>query len=50
MPIDTLLLSLAICGVFALFAAVVAWADYTTTRHLKNKAAEPETDRLTKAA
>ena len=50
MPIDTLLLSLAICFVFALFAVVLAWADYTTTRHGKNKAAESKPDSLTKAA
>jgi hypothetical protein len=50
MPIDALLLSLAIFCVFALFAAVVAWVDYTTTRHIKNAAAKSKTDPLKTAA
>jgi hypothetical protein len=31
MPIDALLLSLAICFVFALFAVILAWTDHSTT-------------------
>jgi hypothetical protein len=31
MPTDVLLLSLAICGVFTLFAAVLAWVDHSTS-------------------
>jgi len=50
MPIDALLLSLFICGVFALFAVVVAWTDYTTTRHRKNETAKSNTDPLKKVA
>jgi hypothetical protein len=31
MPFDALILSLAICCVFALFAGVLAWVDHTTS-------------------
>jgi hypothetical protein len=37
MPADTLLLSLAICAVFALFAGVLMWADLTTSRWMRNR-------------
>jgi len=50
MPIDTLLLSLLICCVFALFAVASAWADYTTTRQRKNEAAKSKTDPFKKTA
>ena len=51
MPIDALLLSLAVCFVFAVFAVVVAWTDYkTTTRHRRYEAVESKTNRAKKAA
>ena len=31
MPTDSLIVALAVCGVFVLFGAVVAWIDYSTT-------------------
>jgi len=31
MPTDSLIVALAVCGVFLLFGAVVAWIDYSTT-------------------
>jgi hypothetical protein len=40
MPIDSLLLSIAVCFVFLLFAIVVAWFDHSTTQWLRAKAAE----------
>ena len=54
MPTDALLLSIAICLVFALFAAVLAWLDHSTTAWLRAKRAEkatsPEAQSLKKAA
>ena len=40
MPTDALLLSIVISCVFALFAAVLAWLDHTTTAWVRAKAAE----------
>ena len=37
MPADALLLSIFIVAVFAVFAGVVAWADYTTTNWQRSK-------------
>lgn len=31
MPTDSLVVAIAVCGVFLLFGAVVAWIDYSTT-------------------
>jgi hypothetical protein len=42
MPTDSLLLSVAICFVFLLFAIVVAWVDHSTTKWLRAKAAEKQ--------
>ena len=39
MPADALLLSIFIVAVFAFFAVVVAWTDYTTTKWQKSKTA-----------
>jgi uncharacterized SAM-binding protein YcdF (DUF218 family) len=38
MPTDSLLLSIAICGVFLIFAAVLAWIDHRTTRWQHSRA------------
>jgi hypothetical protein len=43
MPTDALLLSIAICLVFALFAAVLAWLDHSTTAWLRARQAEKAT-------
>jgi hypothetical protein len=40
MPSDALLLSLVICIVFALFAIILAWTDYSTTAWQKNRLAK----------
>jgi hypothetical protein len=37
MPADTLLLSLLICAVFAIFAVVLIWADLTTSRWIRSR-------------
>jgi hypothetical protein len=37
MPLDSLLLSIAVCGTFLLFAAVLAWTDHHTTRWQRDK-------------
>jgi hypothetical protein len=38
MPTDSLLLSIAICGVFLLFAAVLAVVDHKTTSWQRSRA------------
>jgi hypothetical protein len=54
MPTDALLLSLAIRGVFTLFAAVLAWVDHSTGAWLRAKKAatarSPEAQPAKKAA
>jgi hypothetical protein len=40
MPTNALLLSIAICFVFALFAAVLAWLDHSTSSWLRAKQAD----------
>jgi hypothetical protein len=40
MPAHSLLLSVAICFAFLLFAVVVAWIDYSTSQWLRAKAVE----------
>ena len=50
MPIDALLLSLAICFVFALFAVILAWTDYCTTTWQKKQTAESPSVSSKKAA
>jgi hypothetical protein len=37
MPADTLLLSIVICAIFALFAGVLIWADLTTGRWIRKQ-------------
>lgn len=55
MPTDALLLSIAIFLAFALFAAVLAWLDHSTTAWLRAKqeadsASSPVTQSSKKAA
>jgi hypothetical protein len=50
MPIDALLLSLAICSVFALFAVILAWTDHSTTTWQKKQTAELPSEPSKKAA
>jgi hypothetical protein len=40
MPTDALLLSIAICFVFAFFAVALAWLDHSTTTWLRSQAAD----------
>jgi antibiotic biosynthesis monooxygenase (ABM) superfamily enzyme len=40
MPTDSLLLLIAVCLVFLLFAVVVAWVDHSTSQWLRAKAAK----------
>ncbi len=40
MPTDSLLLSIAVCGVFLFFAAVLAVIDHRTTNWQREKAAK----------
>ena len=40
MPTDALLLSIAICFVFAFFAVALAWLDHSTTAWLRSQAAD----------
>ena len=40
MPMDSLLLLIAVAFVFLLFAIVLAWVDHSTTQWLRAKAAE----------
>jgi hypothetical protein len=40
MPIDSLLLAIAICLVFLLFAVVLAWIDHSTSQWLRAQAAD----------
>jgi hypothetical protein len=40
MPTDSLLLSIAVCGVFLGFAAVLAWVDHSTSRRQRDKVAD----------
>ena len=42
MPTDALIVAIAVCGVFLLFGAVVAWIDYSTTSWRRSQdAAKP---------
>ena len=50
MPTDTLLLSIVICCVFALFATVLAWLDHSTIASLRAKAAEKASSRGAQAS
>jgi hypothetical protein len=53
MPTDSLLLSIAICAVFLLFAAVLAVVDHKTTswqRRASGEPAQPAADSTRKAA
>jgi hypothetical protein len=38
MPLDSILVSAGVCSMFALFAAVLAWADHTTTSWTRSRA------------
>jgi sensor domain CHASE-containing protein len=40
MPTDSLLLSIAVCGVFLAFAAVLAWVDHRTSRWQRSRVSE----------
>jgi hypothetical protein len=40
MPIDSLLLSIAVCSVFLIFAVVLAWNDHRTTSWQRSRASE----------
>ena len=42
MPLDSILLSIAVCGVFLLFALVLAWIDYSTNQWRRGNAAEKQ--------
>jgi ABC-type uncharacterized transport system permease subunit len=46
MPTDAALLSLAICSVFALFAIILAWTDYSTTTWQKKTWQQKQTAEL----
>jgi hypothetical protein len=50
MPADALLLSIFIISIFALFAGVMAWADYSTTTWQKNQSSKSKSNSLKKAA
>ncbi len=43
MPTDSLLLSIAVCGVFLAFAIVVAVIDHRTTSWQRSKSADKKT-------
>ena len=49
MPLDAVVLSIAICLVFLTFAVVLAWADRTTSRFLRENS-EQDSARVKKAA
>jgi hypothetical protein len=40
MPTDSILLSIAVCGVFLLFAVTVAWIDHRTTSWQRSRFSE----------
>jgi hypothetical protein len=40
MPTDSLLLSIAVCGVFLGFAAVLAWIDHRTSNWQRDQVAK----------
>jgi len=53
MPTNSLLLSIAVCGVFVLFAAVLAWTDHRTSNWQRSRAEKqtaPPSDPLRKKA
>jgi len=53
MPLDSLLLSIAVCCTFLLFAAVLAWVDHRTTswqRQRSDKLKAPEANPSRKQA
>ena len=37
MPLDVILVSIAICLMFLTFAVVLAWSDRTTSRYLRER-------------
>jgi len=45
MPTDSLLLSIAVCGVFPVFAVVLAWIDHRTTRWQRSAVSEKHATR-----
>lgn len=49
MPLDVIVLSIAICLVFLTFAVVLAWADRTTSRYLQENGKQ-DSARVRKAA
>lgn len=48
MPTDSLLVAIGVCVMFLTFAAALAWADYTTSRWLRNRSAAKLTTADTK--
>jgi hypothetical protein len=42
MPKDSLILSIAVCGVFPTFAAVPAWIDHSTSRWQRSRASKKQ--------
>jgi hypothetical protein len=40
MPVDTIIVLVAICSVYLVFGVVTAWLDHSTTKWLQAKAAE----------
>jgi hypothetical protein len=45
MPADSILLSIAVCGVFLAFAGVIAWVDHRTTIWLRGRVSGKPADR-----
>jgi len=42
MPLDSLLLSIAVCSMFLAFAAVLAWADHVTSNRRSEPSDKPD--------
>lgn len=43
MPTDSLLVAIGVCVMFLVLALVLAWADYTTSRWLSERAGRGQT-------
>jgi len=43
MPVDSILVSIAVCGVFLLFAVMLAWVEYRTTSWQRSRIAAQHT-------
>lgn len=44
MPIESILVSSGVCVMFLVFAFVVAWADHTTSRWIRDRASAQQVD------